>query len=130
MPSTHKRYKRTNKKRSVNKHGSRKQRGGSSAWQYVLDTVGPLNAQLSRTLDVNTESNVATRGSNALYSASSVNSQNQPMINSNLSGGRRKRKLKQKGGVLGSVLANAFVPFSLLGLQHKYKNRKSLKHKK
>lgn len=117
-------------RRSRSRKGSRKsyrrQRGGypapdpssySSAATYQLAVNGDGNSQYNRVFDINGPDGripgnqiVGVQGQNLGYPASV-----------SMKGGKRRMR---KGGFLGTVVNQAVVPFSLLGMQQTYRRGK------
>jgi hypothetical protein len=94
------------------KRRSYKHRGGySSASSYVQSVVGSGDDQYNRVLGQNgSSSNVITN------------------INGQKAGSRRRRtrraRRSRKGGCWGSIINQAIVPFSLLGMQQSYSRKR------
>ena len=102
-------------------------RGGSSytsAASYGEYVNGNAGSQFSRTFDqsgpyggrIGSEY-VGAQGQNATQ----PNIPSAEQINLIQSAGRRRKK---RGGFLGSVINQAIVPFTILGLQQTYRNKK------
>jgi len=118
--------------RKYTKKSRRNRRGGlnapdpssySSATTYNQVVNGPVEAQYQRTFsqtgpDAQFPSNqsVGAQGQNLGYSPSAT-------VENNLiqKAGSRRRK---RGGFWGSMLNQAIVPFSILGLQQTYRRKK------
>jgi len=110
----------------------RNKRGGSysSASSYGVYVNGGQNAQYDRTLGVSGPySNVQ---GNVIIGAQGQNVQTQGVPTSeNLSlvqsAGKRRRsssKRSRRGGFFGSVVNQAIVPFSILGMQQTYRRKR------
>jgi len=116
----HRRYRRKNK------------RGGasySSAATYSSYVNGSENDQYTRTLSQNgpygnVSGNIiiGAQGQNSHY-AGMPNSQQLSLVQK---AGRRTRSRRKRGGIWGSVINQAIVPFSLLAAQQSYKGKKML----
>ena len=100
------------------RRGTRKQRGGDSAWQSVMNAVGGGETQWQ---------NVFGPGSramgNGITHANGQPNTNMSAMNSSKVGGRRRRRGK-RGGNWGATLGTAAVPFGLLALQQTYGRRR------
>ena len=109
--------------------GRRHKRGGSSyssAASYSEYVNGPESAQYSRVFDqsgpygnVSGNTSIGAQGQNAHY-AGMPTAEQVALIQK---AGKRRTRGK-RGGIWGSVLNQAIVPFSLLGLQQSYGRRK------
>ena len=109
----------------------RNKRGGSysSGASYGVYVNGSENAQYDRTLGVsgpysNVQGNViiGAQGQN-IQTQAVPSSQNLSLIQS--AGKRRRRSSRGKrGGFLGSVINQAVVPFSILGMQQTFRRKK------
>jgi len=128
-----------------NKRTTKRQHGGSdSAWSYVLNQVGPLSEQLSRTFST-TGDNLAMSQSNVLSPKTNINAPDPSsrQIGASMtgdipkqSGGKRRhnkskkskksKKHTKRGGSLMTAISQAIVPFSILGAQQTFgkKHRK------
>jgi hypothetical protein len=132
---------------------SRSQKGGSnfppSAWGWQLNNLGDGWTQFMNSLTLQPGQSLGAQQSNAIVPQGNLNAQNQqPHLSPNLEtqkGGkyRRARSARsarsarrarsasrgrsRKGGSLGSMINQALVPLTLLGLQQKY-GKKSRKH--
>ena len=118
-------YKKCKSRKSRRVH--RKQRGGypapdpssySSAATYQMAVNGDGNAQYNRVFDINGPDGkfpgniiVGAQGQNLGYPASSM-----------MKGGKKRSR---KGGNFGSIINQAIVPFSLLGMQQTYRRKKN-----
>jgi hypothetical protein len=107
---------------SRRKYGTKRRRqhvmrGGDSAWEFALKTVGDMNTQLINVNGDGSPSNVLVPINAAQSNISAPKT---------LTGGRRGKKSK-KGGFLevGAILNQAVVPFGLFGLQQSYGKGKS-----
>lgn len=89
--------------------------GGPSAWSYVNNLVGGLDNQYNNSLIGNTP------GTNLVVGSRGT-----------MSGGRRHRHRRRRGGSFGHVVANAVVPLGLLAAQQSYgrRTRRARKSKK
>ena len=90
---------------------SRKQRGGDSAWQSVMNAVGSGNTQWQNVFGPNSRA----MGNQITHANGTPNTN----MSLKLKGGRRRRRGK-KGG---NFLSTAAVPFGLLALNHTYGRR-------
>lgn len=119
----------TSKRHSHRRHRRKSTRGGasySSAASYNNYVNGSENDQYTRTLSQsgpygNVSGNIiiGAQGQNSHY-AGMPNSQQLSLIQK---AGKRTRG--KRGGVWGSVINQAIVPFGLLGLQQSYKGKGS-----
>jgi hypothetical protein len=107
------------------KGGKRKYRGGnySSATgynDYVNGASG--NDQYNRVFSASSPYNTG----NGLVGAQGQQVFHQPNTGNSslLNGGRRRRHRTRRGGNLGTILSQAVVPFSLLGLQQSYRKKR------
>jgi len=115
-------------KKHSRRRGSKSKRGGSSyssASSYGEYVNGGDNAQFSRVFSTsgpyaNIQGNVSigAQGQNA-NQPSVPNAQNLSLIQK---AGRRSRS--RRGGLWGSVINQAIVPFSILGMQQTYRRKK------
>lgn len=105
---------------------SRKHRGGNGSYtsaasyqEYVNGTS--VNDQVNRTFGESVSNNgnliIGAQGQNATMSGIPSNEQ----LSLVQSAGKSR---KRRGGVWGSVINQAIVPFSILGLQQSYKKHK------
>ncbi len=128
----------SHKRRSHSKSRTMRQRGGdlngnpASAWGYGLGTVGNGWTQFMNALTLQPGQNSGTIQSNDIVPVNNLNAQNaQPHLNSNLKGGRRRRRHRRGSkrggtfGALGAVVNQAIVPGTLLAAQQMYKPRRS-----
>lgn len=109
----------------------RNKRGGSysSASSYGVYVNGGQNAQYDRTLGTsgpysNVQGNViiGAQGQN-IQSQAIPTSENLSLIQS--AGKRRcNSKRSRRGGFLGSIINQAIVPFSILGMQQTYRRKR------
>ena len=120
----------THKRRhSRGKRGSRKMRGGSytsgSTYGSYVNGTGPL--QFNRTFDI--AGPYGARAGSEYVGAQGQNSQqfgtpsaqNLALVQS---AGQRRRRSKRGGFLeLGSVINQAIVPFSILGMQQTYRKK-------
>ena len=136
---------------------SRSQKGGSnfppSAWGWQLNNLGDGWTQFMNSLTLQPGQSLGAQQSNAIVPQGNLNAQNQqPHLSPSLEtqkGGKRHRARSarrarsasrarsarrarsasraRKGGSLGSMINQALVPLTLLGLQQKY-GKKSRKH--
>jgi hypothetical protein len=86
--------------------------GGPSAWSYVNNLVGGLDNQYNNSLIGNTP------GTNLVVGSRGT-----------MSGGRRHRRHRRRGGSFAHAISNAVVPLGLLAAQQSY-GKKSRKHRK
>ena len=111
-------------KKGTRSRHSRKQKGGDSGWQYGLKVNGTPDAQFSRTFD--TTGPYGSRvGSEYVGAQGQWSSQPSNPTAQNLNLIQSAGKRRKKGGFLGSVISQAIVPFSLLGLQQTYRRKKN-----
>lgn len=126
------------------KSKNRSQKGGNlsgnpaSAWGWVNGTVGNGWNQFMNSLTIQPGANLGSIQSNNLVPIGRVNAQDaQPMLTSNMGGGRRRNKRnsnkrnkrnsnKRSGGSWGAVASQAVVPAILLAAQQTF--GKSRKH--
>jgi hypothetical protein len=148
------------KTRRTRRRHSRRQRGGDSAWQGMMKTVGDGNTQWNNALMLKSDQNIIAQKSNNVVPLDNPNfgtgqvpnvSQMGGVTGTVIGGKRRKskkggdallkvdaggavisvlgggrgRRRPKKGGYWGAVLNQALVPFTLLGLQLSYGNRKT-----
>jgi hypothetical protein len=121
------------KRHSRRKNGGRHKRGGSnysSAASYGEYVNGLENAQYNRVFSTsgpyaNLPSNISigAQGQNSTY-VGAPNAQQLALVQKAGKRGSRKRK----GGIWGSVINQAIVPFSLLGMQQSYRRKKNNKN--
>ena len=118
--------------RSSRRH--RVKRGGgnySSASSYGGYVNGSGDSQFSRTFD-------QTGANSSRIGTQYVGAQGQGSVTSSLpsaqnlslvqSAGKSRRSRRKRGGLLGSVLNQAIVPFGLLGLQQSYRRKRGGSH--
>jgi hypothetical protein len=141
------------KSKSKSKTMKRSQKGGElagnppSGWGWVQGTVGNGWTQFMNSLTVQPSENLGTIQSNDVVPVNNINAQDRqgmigPLANQQLSGlkpphhkGGKKTKTRKggnknkKGGSLATILGQAVVPFSLLGLQQLYGPRRPKHHK-
>ena len=127
---THKRHSRG--KHSGGKHSRRHKRGGgsySSAASYGEYINNGENAQFNRVFSTsgpygNVPGNtiIGAQGQNA-HTAGTPNGQQLSLIQK---AGKRHRggSRKKRGGFWGSIINQAIVPFSILGMQQTYRRKK------
>jgi len=117
----------THKKHS-RRHGRRHKKGGSytSASSYGEYVNGGENAQYSRVFSqsgpyANLQGNISigAQGQNSHY----VGSPNAQQLSLIQKAGKRSSRRK-RGGIWGSVINQAIVPFSLLGMQQTYRRKR------
>jgi hypothetical protein len=109
---------------------SRRQKGGQSAWEGMLKTVGDGNTQWNNALMTKPDQNMVAKQSNNVVPLNNPNFGTGPIPNlSQMGGKKRSKKGGKKGGFLGSVFNQALVPFTLLGLQQLYGKRKTRRAK-
>jgi hypothetical protein len=118
---------RTRRSRNSRKRYSRRQRGGQSAWQHMMNTVGDGQQQLVDSLMTNDKQNIAAKQSNAIVPINNPNAQVTKIPNLSQMGGKRRKH--KKGGYWASVIRDALVPFGLFGLQQVYGKRRTRKAK-
>jgi hypothetical protein len=104
---------------------SRRQRGGASAWQSMMQTVGDGQTQWNNALMLKPDQNIVAKNSNNIVPLNNPNFGTGPIPNVSQMGGKRKGRKGKKGGYWGSILNQALVPFTLLGLQLSYGKRKT-----
>jgi hypothetical protein len=111
----------------------RRRRGGangvaSSATTYEMNTVGDGQAQWNNVFNNGATMHAPT--GNGLWSADLTQNvsrfSNDPTLGSLLQGGRRRKKTRRGGNLMG-VVGQAAVPFALLGMQHAYSKRRGKK---
>jgi hypothetical protein len=122
----------THKRHSRRKNSGRHKRGGSnysSAASYGEYVNGLGNAQYNRVFSTsgpyaNVPGNISigAQGQNSRY-IGGPNAQQLALVQK---AGRRVSR-KRKGGIWGSVINQAIVPFSLLGMQQSYRRKNSNK---
>lgn len=115
---------RTRSRHTRRRH-SRTRRGGDSAWQSMLKTVGDGQTQFNNALTIKSGENIATKQSNAIVPINNLNAQQVSLPKLPQNGGKRRKK----GGYWTSVLNQALVPFTLLGLQQIYGKKRTRKAK-
>jgi hypothetical protein len=129
---------RSKSRHSKSRHSTRRrhsrihrQKAGQSAWQNVMNTVGDGMTQFRNSLMINPQQNIAAVQSNDVVPISNPNAQisELPNLQNGMNGGKRRRRHHKKGGFWGSLLNEALVPFSLLGLQQVYGKPKTRKAK-
>lgn len=111
----------------------RRRRGGtggvaSSATTYEMNTVG--NGQTQWNNVFNNEGTMNAPTGNGLWSSDLTKNvsrfSNDPTLGSLMQGGRRRKKTRRGGNLMG-VIGQAAVPFALLGMQNAYSRRKGNK---
>jgi len=128
---------------SKSKTARRGQHGGNlagnpaSAWGWVNGTVGNGWTQFMNSLTLQPGQTSASAQSNDLNPVTNLNANNQqPYLNANMSGGRKKRGHKKHygkakcGGSFMGVANQAIVPGTLLAIQQLFGNGKSRKNSK
>jgi hypothetical protein len=110
--------------RRVKRH-SRRQKGGNSAWQSMMKLVGDGNTQWNNALMLKPEQNIVAKNSNNIVPVNNPNFGTGAIPNVSQMGGKKHRRKGKKGGYWGSLINQALVPFTLLGLQMNYGNRKT-----
>ena len=103
------------------------------ASEYMSQLVGDANAQYNRTFDVNSSANKG----NALVLADgrSISGGSSRRRRSRARGKGRgrasgsSRSRTKRGGFMGSVINQALVPLTLIGLQQRYKGKRQGKFK-
>jgi hypothetical protein len=123
-------HKRTHKRHSRRRHNRHKKGGGSysSASSYGAHVNGTQNAQYDRVFstsgpygNVTGNTIIGAQGQNSHF-VGAPSAQQLQVINQSLTGGGRSRR--KRGGLLGSVVNQAVVPFTLLGMQQTYGRKK------
>ena len=135
MSKRHKRHARHSRK---SRRHHRRLRGGDSAWQYEMATVGNMNQQIQNSLVSQPGDNVVSANSTQSVPVNNLNAntlQGMPtaaQMKLIQSGGRRRRHHKKSvGGSISSIVSTALAPLALLGLQQTFgKTRKSRKSRK
>lgn len=102
-------------------------RGGnySSAATYGSYVNGGMNSQFDRVFNSPSQSasSIGAQGQNANTSVGVPTASNLALAQA---GGRRRKNNSRKnkrGGVLGSVISQAIVPFGILAMQQRYKRK-------
>jgi hypothetical protein len=103
--------------------GKRHKKGGQSANQYMMETVGNGDTQWNNVFKGNGNSDNAIVGLQG-QSASSAMNPAAIIPNSLMQGGKKHRT--KKGGNFGSLISRAIVPLSLWAMQNKYSKKKGL----
>lgn len=115
------------RRRTLRGGKSRRRRGGQSAATYEMNTLGDSNTQWNNTF--NNSKTMFDNTGNSLHSADLSQSVTRATPDSTLGnimqGGKRKQKRSRKGGSLMSIIGQAIVPFTLLGLQQGFGKRKN-----
>jgi hypothetical protein len=124
-------HRRKHSRRHGRRHSRGHKRGGgsySSAASFGEHVNGNTNAQYDRVFSTsgqygNIPGNtiIGAQGQNSNF-VGAPNQQQLELINQSLTGGRRSRR--KRGGLLGSVVNQAVVPFTLLGMQQTYRRKK------
>jgi len=129
---------KSRKSRRVTRH----RRGGASAAQYMLETVGNGALQATNSLTVLPGMNLATVQSNNIVPIANINEGNATNVMPTTAqlaliqtAGRRRRprgkgRKGKRGGSFGSIIGQAVVPFSLLAAQQYYGTRRGKRGKK
>ena len=96
----------------------KRMKGGNSAWQYVMDTVGSGQQQAVGALEMEKNTNLANANSNAIKPINGLHNQRflSPNLNSTMKGGRKQQNKGKRGGMWGAI-AQAIPSLSLFGLQ-------------
>jgi hypothetical protein len=108
----------------------RRRRGGqsTSAATYEMNTVGNGQAQWDNVFNNGATMNAPT--GNGLWSADLTQNvsrfSNDPTLGSLMQGGRRRKKTRRGGNLMG-IVGQAAVPFALLGMQNAYSRRRGKK---
>jgi hypothetical protein len=108
----------------------RRQRGGqsTSATTYEMNTVGDGQAQWNNVFNNEATMNAST--GNGLWSADLTQNvsrfSNDPNLGSLMQGGRRRKKTRRGGNLMG-IVGQAAVPLALLGMQNAYSRRRGKK---
>jgi len=99
--------------------GRRHKKGGQSANEYMMKTVGDGNTQWDNVFKGNGAADNAIRGIEGQSASSSMNPA------SLMQGGKKRRT--RKGGQWGEVMNRALVPLSLWAMQNKYSKKQGFK---
>ena len=119
-------HKRRHSRRRHSKRG-----GGSytSAATYAEHVNGGTNAQYDRVFSTsgqygNVPGNtiIGAQGQNSHFAGAPSEQQLTLINDSGMKGGRRSRR--KRGGLLGAVVNQAVVPFTILGMQQTYRRKK------
>jgi len=108
---------RTRRYRRSRRH---RQRGGDSAWQYVMKNFGDGATQARNSLEIQPGDNIVARSNLTSRLISDPNSASGLYgLPKSLTGGSRKCR----GGCMGSTLATAAVPLTLLAAQQRFSKK-------
>jgi hypothetical protein len=101
------------------------------ASEYMSRLVGDANAQYNRTFDVNSSANkgnaLVLADGRSISGGSSRRRRSRARGRGRARGSSRSRT--KRGGFMGSVINQAVVPLTLLGLQQRYKGQGKYKGK-
>ena len=98
----------------------RAQRGGDlagnppSSWGWGLGTLGNGWTQFTNSLTLIPGQNAGTIQSNNIVPVGNINAQNAQGIMKPLTGGKKRRRNKSRGGAWGAVANQAIVPAALV----------------
>jgi hypothetical protein len=122
---------RRHRHRQRRSRSRRAMRGGypDSAWGNVMGKVGDGWTQFQNSLTLQPGENIVSKHNNVIEPTKDINAQAaQPMLKSNMTGGKKRRTRSRRGGYWSQVINNAIVPFSLIGLQQKFGKRTRRNH--